>query len=122
MSDLSATGEAIVLAALLDARFISLHSADPGVTGANELSGSSYARSGSVLFAQSGSNPTVASNVDHVEFPQATGDWLTPTYFGVWTDGVGGDFLGRGSITDPRDVLNGDVARFLSGELEVEAD
>ena len=82
MVGLSATGEAAVLAPLTAIAYVSLHNADPGVTGANEITGGAYARQGTIAFANVGANPTVASNTAIVTFPQAVGNWGTVTHFG----------------------------------------
>ena len=73
MTGLSSAGEAAVLTPLTTTAYVSLHTADPGDTGANEISGSAYARVGPVTFGNAGNNPTVASNSAIVTFPAATG-------------------------------------------------
>ena len=74
------------------ATFISLHSADPGTTGANEISGGTYARvattwSSAAASSKSGSQVTI--NV-----PAAA----TITYWGVWSTITAGVFYEGGSL------------------------
>ena len=100
---------------------MSLHTADPADTGANEVSGAAYARIGPVVFANAGNNPTVASNSAIVTFPAATGSWGTVAYFGVWDAATAGTFRGSGALTTPKAVGNGDTARFIAGALTITA-
>ena len=120
MSGLSSSGEAAVLAPLTASPHVSLHTADPGDTGANEISGGGYARQGPVTFANAGTNPTVASNSAIVTYSQATVAWGAISYFGIWTSG--GTFQGSGAITPaPVTVNSGDTARFATGALMISA-
>ena len=119
MTGLSSTGEAAVLTPLTTTAYVSLHTADPGNTGASEVSGNAYARIGPVTFANAGANPTVASNSAIVTFPAATGSWGTVAYFGLWTALSGGTFQGSGALATPKPVGNGDTARFLANTLTI---
>ena len=72
MTGLSSAGESAVLAPLTASAYVSLHTADPGNTGANEISGGGYVRYGPVTFANFGNNPTVASNSAILTYSAAT--------------------------------------------------
>lgn len=122
MTGLSSAGEAAVLAPLTTTTYVSLHTADPGNTGASEVSGSAYARVGTVGFTNTGGNPTVAANTAIVTFPAATGSWGTVSHFGVWSAATAGTFFGSGALVTPKAVGNGDTARFLAGALTITAD
>ena len=119
MTGLSSSGEGAVLTPLTTVAYVSLHTADPGNTGASEVSGNAYARIGPVTFANAGANPTVASNSAIVTFPAATGSWGTVAYFGLWTALSGGTFQGSGALATPKPVGNGDTARFLANTLTI---
>jgi hypothetical protein len=119
MTGLSSSGEAAVLTPLTTTAYASLHTADPGNTGANEVSGNAYARIGPIAFANAGNNPTVASNSSIVTYAAATGSWGTVAYFGLWTAAGGGTFQGSGALATPKPVGNGDTARFLAGALTI---
>lgn len=121
MTGLSSAGEALVLAPLTTTAYVSLHTADPGNTGAGEATGGAYARQGPVAFTNAGANPTVASNSAILTFPQATASWGTVGWFGVWDAASAGNFLGSGALTAPGPVNNGDTARFLVGSLTITA-
>lgn len=119
---LSATGELTLLTTLMTGRYISLHTADPGNTGADEVSGGSYARKAQGAFGNAGSNPTTLSNSADIDFATATASWGTVTHFGIWDAVSGGNFLGGYALSASKLVGDTDVARFPSGSLQVTAD
>ena len=121
MTGLSSSGEAAVLTPLTTTVYVSLHTADPGNTGASEISGGGYARQGPITFANAGSNPTVASNSAILTYPAATASWGTVSYFGIWTAASGGTFQGSGAVTTPKAVNSGDTARFAANALTITA-
>jgi hypothetical protein len=121
MTGLSAAGEASVLTPLTTTAYVSLHIADPGTTGANEVSGGAYARQGPIAFANAGAEPTVASNSAILTFPAATAPWGTIGWFGIWTAATGGTFQGSGALTQAKPINTGDTARFLAGALTITA-
>jgi hypothetical protein len=121
MSGLSPAGETAILAPLTTTAYVSLHTADPGTTGASEVSGGSYARQGPVAFANAGNEPTVASNSAIVTFPAATAAWGTISYFGIWTAATAGTFQGSGALTAAKAINSGDTARFLANALTITA-
>jgi hypothetical protein len=121
MPGLSSAGEAAILTPLTTSAYISLHTADPGDTGASEVSGGSYARQGPVTFANAGNNPTVASNTAIVIFPAATANWGTITHYGVRDAVTAGTFRGSGALTAAKTVNSGDTARFIAGALTITA-
>lgn len=82
--------------------YISLHTADPGGTGASEVSGGSYAR---VQVNQDGAtqpywNSAASSAMDNngaITFPEGGGD-ASVTHFGIYDSASGGNFLRGGSL------------------------
>lgn len=121
MVGLSSKGETAVLTPLTTTCYVSLHTADPGDTGANEISGAAYARVGPVAFANAGNNPTVSSNSAILTYVAATGAWGTITHFGTWDALTAGNFRGSGALTTPKAVNSGDTARFVAGALTITA-
>jgi hypothetical protein len=97
--------------------YASLHSADPGTTGASELSGGAYARTlhNTWNAAAAGS----ATNSGAITFPQATANWTQATHFGLWDAATAGNFLGGGVLDTAKTVLNGDTAEFAGAALTV---
>lgn len=79
--------------------FVSLHTADPGETGLNEVTGGSpaYARKAITWAAASAAvdGEMAASNQPLFDVPAGT----TVTHVGFWTLASGGDFHASGAIT-----------------------
>lgn len=119
MGDLSSAGEAAALVAILTSAALSLHTADPGDDGSNEVSGGSYARKNLGTFTDSGSNPTSASNDNAIMWDAATTDWGTVTHVGVW---VSGTFYGGKAVATPKLIETGDVASFPATAFIGQAD
>lgn len=121
---LSTGGEAVVLAALLAGRYVSLHTADPGNTGASEVTtagGTAYARQ-AATFTSSGNNPTTYGNDTIIQFPIAGASWGTITHFGIWSAATAGTFYGGAALSVSKAIAADDVARFPISNLTVTAD
>lgn len=100
--------------------YMSLHSADPGGTGASELANAeSYAR----VAASFGSAAAKAcANDANVDSPAATGDgWDQATHLGLWSSGTygAGTFLWGKSLTVARTVTVGKFFRSGVGDISV---
>lgn len=94
--------------------YVSLHTGDPGQTGANEVSGSGYSRK-QVTF----SSPTnkTASNSAEVEFTNMPG--VTVTHVGIWSASTSGDFWWGGSLTTAKALTTGDTLKIPVNDLTV---
>lgn len=86
------------------ATYISLHTGDPGTTGASEVTGGSYARvlvnrdrTTSPYWAAAASGSM--ANEGAVAFEQGGGD-AAVTHFGVWSAATSGTFLRGGTCTN----------------------
>jgi hypothetical protein len=121
MSGLSPHGEAAVLAAITTTAYVSLHTGDPGDTGAFEVVAPNYAREGPIAFTTTGSDPTVASNSVIVSYPTASQDWGSVSFFGLWDSATAGNFQGSNAVIPAKYVGAGDLVRFLAGQLTVSA-
>lgn len=110
-------------AAIAATPFVSLHSGDPGTTGANECSSNGYSRQACSIGSSTGG---VKQNATAITFgPAATADWSI-LYYALWTAQTDGTFLGYWTLKD----VNGDpllvaaavpvdsVAKFAAGELK----
>ncbi len=100
--------------------YVSLHTGDPSTTGANEVSGGSYAR---VAVSTTGGFSAPSSNtIDNaaaITFPTATASWGTVTHVGIWDASSAGNFLIGGALTSAKAVNSGDTASFAIGALDV---
>ncbi len=106
--------------------YISLHTADPGETGANEVSGGSYAR---VAVSTTGgwTDPSAGTqgevdNVADITFPTATASWGTVTHCGIYDAATVGNLLWSGALTASKTVDNGDTFKFNAGDFNVQLD
>ncbi len=106
--------------------YISLHSADPGLTGASELVGNAYARVTVSAVAGSWSAPATngavrqITNAAAVTFAAATtAAWASATHFGIWSAATVGNFIRGAALTTAKTVQVGDTASFAVGELVI---
>lgn len=113
--------EAAVLNTYLGTCWASLHTGIP--TGGNEVStsGTGYARQ-PATFSQSGSEPTIDTNNALIEWAVATASYGTVTYVGIYSAVSAGNLLFYGTVTTPKTVNIGDVARFPASTLTVSMD
>lgn len=96
----------------IDQVFLSLHTADPGDTGASEVSGGSYARQGPVTFdAPVAGESDNANAVEFLDMPA-----VTVTHFGLFTAVSAGTFLWGVALDASETFTAGDTARFDAGE------
>lgn len=111
-----------------DGLFLSLHTADPGVTGANELpNAEAYARvqirpTGAGAGTMTAAAARASSNSTDLVFPEAGGDgWPQATHWGLWdAAAVGtGNFVIGGALTTPRTAGVGVAIRIPAGDLDV---
>lgn len=102
--------------ALQKTPYASLHSGDPGLTGASELSGSGYAREAASM-ATAATRAT--QNDALITFDTATGDWTQATYGGLWDALTVGNFLGGFALDNARTVLTGQYADYAIGALNI---
>lgn len=75
------------------ALYVSLHTADPSTTGANETTGGGYARISVPYAAATGGTATATAVV--VSIPGSTAH----THFGLWSAATAGTFRGGGALS-----------------------
>jgi len=98
--------------------FISLHTGDPGATGASEAAYTSYARiEVTVGFSAAASKTT--DNDAAITFPENTGGSETETHVGIWDSLTTGVFLAGGALTASQLVPGGGIPEFAAGDLDV---
>ncbi len=74
--------------------YVSLHTADPGTTGATEVAGGAYARVAVAWAAPSGGS-VANSGALAINLPAST----TASYFGVWSASSAGTYYIGGALT-----------------------
>lgn len=97
--------------------YVSLHTADPGETGADEAAGGSYARQ-SATFDVAASGATANSGtISFTSMPAAT-----ITHVGVWDAASTGNFLWGGALGQSKTTNSGDTFQIAAGDLDVTLD
>jgi hypothetical protein len=93
MAGFSSAGKSAMLGALTGTPYVSLHSADPGDTGANELAG--VTRQAGALAAYSGGSRALTVATAH-----SVAGGQTVAYVGLWSASSGGTFYGSFAVTN----------------------
>ena len=97
--------------------YVSLHTADPTDDGSGtEVSGGSYIRQAATFAAPS--NGVSATSAD-VDFPQATGNWGTIGWIGIWDASTTGNMLYHTALDASKAIDTGDIFKIASGNLTV---
>jgi hypothetical protein len=94
--------------------YVSLHTADPGLTGANEVSGGSYARQSFTFDAASSKASQNAAAISFTAMPA-----VTVTHVGVWDASTNGNFLIGGALTAQKTTNAGDTFQFPDSDLDL---
>jgi hypothetical protein len=96
---------------------MSLHTAAPGLTGANEITGNAYARQ-AVAFGASAAG--VVLNNSTPTFPAPTpSNWGTATHFALWDAVSGGNCLYGDALNNPVATSVGVPVNIPIGSLSV---
>jgi hypothetical protein len=94
--------------------YVSLHTGDPGTTGASEVAGGSYARQLAAFAAASGGSKATNAIIDFAGMPAVGGGGVT--HAGFWDAVSGGNFLSGGPLAASKVVNAGDTFRLPSGQ------
>lgn len=95
--------------------WMSLHTADPGTSGANETADATYARQ-NVTAAFGAPTAGVGSNTAVIEFPAFTTGG-TYTHYGLWSAVTAGTFYEGHDINPDKAVGAGEIPRFAVGAI-----
>jgi hypothetical protein len=97
--------------------YMSLHTASPGLTGANEISGNAYARTAIAFGSPTGG---AGSNSGAVTFPAPTpANWGTATHFAIWDAATVGNCLYGDALTNSIATSIGVAPSFPIGNVTV---
>ena len=83
-------------------QYVSLHSASPSTTGANEISGGSYARQSLSWASVSGGSQASSNAQTFSSMPSVTIGW-----FGYWSASTAGTYNGGGALSSSLTVPSG---------------
>lgn len=100
--------------------WVSLHTADCGETGANEVTGGSYARQSAGFGAAAAGAVANTANIDFTGMPA-----VTVTHAGIWSSSTAtasANFIWGGALTASKSVGAGSTFRIATGDLDVTLD
>jgi hypothetical protein len=97
--------------------YVALHTADPGETGASEVTGGSYARQAVTFGAASGG---AVSNTGAINFPAMPA--VTVTHASLWDASTAGNCLWTGALAASKVINSGDTPTFPIGDIDVAVD
>lgn len=109
-----ATANAMLNVLGASALYVSLHSSNPGTTGASELTSTGYARQ-AIVFS-TGSAQAI-HNTGLITFGPAVGAWTAATYFGLWSAPTGGTFISAAALDATETVPDLGSATFSASAL-----
>jgi hypothetical protein len=90
---------------------VSLHTADPGLTGANEVTGGSYARQNIAFDAASAGAADSTATVDFTAMPACT-----VTHISIWDNAT---FMMSGPLAASKTVNSGDTFELAADDVDV---
>ena len=97
--------------------YVSLHTADPGTTGASEVTGGTYARV-AVSWNAASSGSVTQSGALSINLPAST----TASYFGVWSASSSGTYYIGGALSPSITTgASAGVVTIAAGSLSVSA-
>ncbi len=97
--------------------WISLHSGPPGLTGANEISGSTYVRAAAPAASWNPASARLIFNTAAIQFPEMPVS--TATWAGIWDSEVDGLFVHGVPLNYPVTIKAGNTPKFEAGQLSV---
>lgn len=98
--------------------FVSLHTADPGDTGVNEISYTGYGVRPKVVFDPA-VNREITQNTTAVVFPTCTADPTPASHYGLWTAATEGVYLGSGILIDNLAIQVATSPKIFGGNISV---
>jgi hypothetical protein len=97
-----------------NSHYVSLHTGDPGATGASEVAGGSYARQQVTLSAAANKASANTGALNFTGMPA-----VTITHVGIWTLESGGAFEIGGALAVQKTTNAGDTFQLPVGDLDV---
>ncbi len=91
-------------------------------TGVTEPSGGGYARIATTAADWTTAARKATSNAQDLSFAQASADWAggaNMTHGVLYDAATGGNMLGFGALTTPKNVLSGDTLSIPAGSLDI---
>ena len=95
--------------------YLALHTSDPGGTGANEVTGGSYARQAIAFDAAATKHTQNSAQIDFTGMPATT-----VSHISLWSLASGGTEWWEGALTASKTTAAGDTLRFPAGDVDVD--
>lgn len=104
--------------------YVGLSTADPLDTGAGlaEPSVGAYARVATAGADWNAAAGGAIDNANDITFPEATASWGTITHFALFDAATAGNMLAHGSLTTPKTIESGEIAKFAAGDIDLTLD
>lgn len=99
--------------------YLSLHTADPGATGASELPATGAYVRVNVTGQLAAASGKATTNTVEVVFPEATSAWAAATHACLWDAASAGNPLMSGALTASKTAGVGVSIRFPVGDLDL---
>lgn len=96
--------------------YVSLHSANPGDTGASEVTDANYARQAATFNVDSSTGVATLSNA--LTWPASSGAYQV-THIGIWDSESGGNCMFRQALNTTENVEANGIPTFAAGEITV---
>lgn len=100
------------------AHFLSIHTADPGDSGANEFTGYDGDRKALTFGAPVAKKSETTDSQEFVNFASEQ----TITHIGIWDAATAGNFIWGGALASSKLVPVGETLRFQAGEVDADID
>ncbi len=97
--------------------YVSLHNADPGITGASEVTGGSYSRQQDSTAAWNAASARLSTNINAVAWLSMPSAALS--HVGLWDSASNGNFLVGSPLVSPATVASGDTFQMNATKLNV---
>lgn len=97
--------------------YVSLHNGDPGLTGANEITGGSYVRKAGSYTAAAAKAVDSDADLEWLDMPAVGSPGVT--HVGYWDAVTGGNYLCGGQIAAAKIVNAGDPFRIYAGSQDI---
>ena len=94
--------------------YLSLHTADPAGTGANEVTGGSYARQAITFSTASSGAITSEADIEFSGMPA-----VTVTHVGIWDASSAGTVWWEDALDTQKTVSAGDTFRVSAGDYDI---
>lgn len=99
--------------------YLSLHTADPGLTGASEVAGAGYARQACAFADDGGDGTGTNSGTVTVPVPSAGGPYAV-THVALWDAASGGNCVAGGALSGTVNAAAGSSLQWTAGQITLQ--